>query len=100
MNLPNDFFAKRLAAIELEKAHYAAIPLLVDCIEKMQLAGPNRTGNRRHISTGGRSTGQRDARASLSPPKEFSAGRLIEQVGADWIGLMPATSFQGFNCPL
>jgi hypothetical protein len=39
MNLPNDFFAKRLAAIELEKAHYAAIPLLVDCIEKMQLAG-------------------------------------------------------------
>lgn len=43
MNLPNDFFAKRLAAIELEKAHYAAIPLLVDCIEKMQLAGqPNR----------------------------------------------------------
>ncbi len=39
MNLSNDFFAKRLAAIELEKAHHAAIPLLVDCIEKMQLAG-------------------------------------------------------------
>jgi hypothetical protein len=39
MNLPNDFFAKRLAAIELEKTHHAAIPLLVDCIEKMQLAG-------------------------------------------------------------
>lgn len=39
VNLPNDFFQKRLAAIEVEKAHRAAVPLLVDCIEKMQLSG-------------------------------------------------------------
>ncbi len=39
MNLPNDFFQKQLAAIEVEKAHRAAIPLLVDCIEKMQFVG-------------------------------------------------------------
>ncbi len=39
VNLPNDFFQKRLAAIEVEKAHRAAIPLLVDCVERMQLAG-------------------------------------------------------------
>jgi hypothetical protein len=57
MNMANDFFAKRLAAIEEEKARrlvaleeeeaaqaYAdrlnqQIPLIVDCIEKMGLAG-------------------------------------------------------------
>ncbi len=39
MNLPNDFFQRRLAEAEVEKAHRAAIPLLVDCIEKMQLIG-------------------------------------------------------------
>ncbi len=39
MNLPDDFFRGRLAEIEVEKAHRAAIPLLVDCIEKMQLVG-------------------------------------------------------------
>jgi hypothetical protein len=56
MNMPNDFFAKRLAAIEQEKArrlgaieeeeapHADAnrfnrvIPLIVDCIEKMWVA--------------------------------------------------------------
>jgi hypothetical protein len=57
MNMPNDFFAKRLAsmeeqmerrlaAIEEEKAAQAQvdrlnrqIPLILDCIEKMGLAG-------------------------------------------------------------
>jgi hypothetical protein len=57
MNMPNDFFAKRLAsmeeqkerrlaAIEEEKAAQAQvdrlnqqIPLILDCIEKMSLAG-------------------------------------------------------------
>ena len=56
MNMPNDFFAKRLAAIEQEKARRLAvieeekephadanrfnrvIPLVVDCIKKMCVA--------------------------------------------------------------
>jgi hypothetical protein len=39
MNLPNDLFSRRLAEAEVENVHRAAIPLLVDCIEKMQLIG-------------------------------------------------------------
>jgi hypothetical protein len=60
MNMSTDFFAKRLAAIEEEKARRVAameeeeaaqayayrlnqqIPLIVDCIEKMGLAGLSR----------------------------------------------------------
>ena len=56
MNVPNDFFAKRLAAIEQEKARRLApieeekasqghvtrlsgvIPLIVDCIKEMRAA--------------------------------------------------------------
>jgi hypothetical protein len=53
MNMPNDFFAKRLAAIEQEKARAIeeekaphahanrfnrAIPLIVDCIKKISVA--------------------------------------------------------------
>jgi hypothetical protein len=56
MNMPNDFFAKRLAAIEQEKARRLApieeekashghvtrlsrvIPLIVDCIKEMRAA--------------------------------------------------------------
>lgn len=56
MNVPNDFFAKRLAAIEQEKAqrltpieeekashahvnrHSRVIPLVVDCIKEMRAA--------------------------------------------------------------
>ena len=61
MNMPNDFFAtrlasmeeqkeRRLAAIEEEKAAHAhadrlnqQIPLILDCIEKMSLAGLSKT---------------------------------------------------------
>ncbi len=39
MNLPPDFFKRRLAEIEVQKAHHAAIRVLVDCIEKMQSTG-------------------------------------------------------------
>jgi septation ring formation regulator EzrA len=46
MNMPNDFFSKRLAAIEEENAAQAhadrlnqQIPVIVECIKKMRLTG-------------------------------------------------------------
>jgi hypothetical protein len=61
MNMPNDFFAKRLASIEEQKARRLVaieeekaaqaqmdrlnqqIPLILDCIEKMGVAGLSET---------------------------------------------------------
>jgi hypothetical protein len=61
MSMPNDFFAKQLASIEEQKARRLAdieeekaaeahvdrlnqqIPLILDCIEKMSLAGLSET---------------------------------------------------------
>ena len=61
MDMPNDFFAKRLASIEEQKARRLAaieeekdaqaqvdrlnqqIPLILDCIEKMSVAGLSET---------------------------------------------------------
>jgi hypothetical protein len=71
MNMPNDFFAKRLAFMEEEKARRLTaiegekatqahadrltqqIPLILDCIEKMRLAGLSEieiTGLFRHVA--------------------------------------------------
>jgi hypothetical protein len=39
MNPRHDLFKRRLAKIEVQKAHRAVILMLVDCIEKMQSTG-------------------------------------------------------------
>jgi hypothetical protein len=77
MNMSNDFFAKRLAAIDEAKAWRLpaieseetapaqtrvdqlnrVIRLIVDCIMKMRLTGPSRQGNCYLVACRGRRTG-------------------------------------------
>src|SRR5580658_9453667 len=81
MSMPNDFFARRLAAIEEEKAAQAhadrfnqSIPLIVDCIKQMRLAELSGEGNRLHIP----SRGRRARQSTVMTPKTTIAHKVAK----------------------